>query len=104
MNWFSQDPDAAEIWFQGLPAGDDREGALVAMITSKQQNGEDVLPLVRSVSDPQERKQMMQSVFYTVMQRDPEAARQLMPEMDLSDAEREQFEQFEQLIEQVQNR
>lgn len=92
-NWFSRDPYAASEWLQSLPNGTRRDDAIGAIMHIGVQTIEDREALARSIGDPVKRNRALLAHVGTLMRQDPAAAERLLAEIEMSDADREVYQQ-----------
>lgn len=90
--WVSKDPAAAESWVRSLPGGRDRDDAIVAIVSSRPDTSMTTRRLIDSVSDTSKRKQAMLGHIQRLARDDPAEAKRLLDDVDLTDAERRQYQ------------
>jgi hypothetical protein len=92
--WYQQDAAAAAAWLQGLPRGTERDTAVVAAVSSQFRSLAETDALIDSIGDPTQRKNANLAQVRRLMQTDVSAARRRLAGMNLSEQEREQYEQW----------
>ena len=91
-NWVSKDPAAAETWVRSLPGGQDRDSAVVAIVSARSDTSSSARELIDSVGDATKRKQAMLGHIRRLAHDDPAEARRQLNEIDLTEAERQQYQ------------
>jgi hypothetical protein len=92
--WHAQDSVAAEAWMHNLPRGPERDSVILATVSSNRNSPDNVWKLIESIGDPATRKQGKLMHIQMLANRDSLEAKRLLAEMELSDAERSQYEQL----------
>ena len=90
--WYMQNPEAATRWVMNLPSGNDRDDAILHMSSQWHSPTENQQRLIDSIDNREKRGQVKLRRVYVVMQTDPALARQLLQDSDISDQQRDQFE------------
>lgn len=92
VQWYARDPGSAMTWVSDMPAGALRDSAVVQMsyqwdeLTARQQQ------LIDNIADQNMRSQAKIRRIYNIARSDPERARQLLDDPDISESQREQAE------------
>jgi len=92
--WYRHDRATADHWLQGLPHGAERDAAVVAAVSTQYASPADADRLIASIGDAAQRKNARLARVRQLMNSDIAAARRKLANIDLSDAEREQYEQW----------
>jgi hypothetical protein len=100
-NWYQQDPRAASTWVNGMPRGTQRDQVISRMAHGFQNMTRAEQELIRSIGNPELRAQSQMTALQTLMHRNPEKARALLNDMELTD---EQRRQYETMLEQINGR
>jgi hypothetical protein len=101
-SWVVADFDAASAWAQELPESESRILALVAAVKhAAVHHPVRSVVLAAKIADESLRRDSMQSVFYSLMNHDPERASEVLESVKMDDAGRENFkaqiEEFKRL-------
>jgi hypothetical protein len=90
--WYGSDPAGAQQWVRNLPPGSMRDDAIGGLIN--QWRDFDVVQeeLIESMTDDGKRTQARVRQIYSIMQRDPARARQLLDGLELPSHERQRLE------------
>lgn len=92
--WSWSDPASATTWALGLPQGVVRDAAVVGVLQGTARNGQPDLALLDSIGSEKLRQQAVQSIAFSVMRTDPDAARALIDEHIGDPQLREQLKQM----------
>jgi len=93
VQWYARDPDTAMRWISDLPAGAARDRVVMQMsyqwvdISARQQQ------LIDSIADQDKRSQAKLRRAFSVARSDPEKARRLLDDPDISESQRAQAEE-----------
>ena len=90
--WYRSDPVGAQQWVRNLPPGSVRDDAISGLVN--QWRDFDVVQeeLIASITDEGKRNQARVRQVYSMMQRDPARARQLLDGLDLPSHDRQRLE------------
>ncbi|MDJ0701458.1 MAG: hypothetical protein QNJ07_16535 [Woeseiaceae bacterium] len=89
--WHSRDPYAASAWIDGLPAGKERDMAIVSTISGRRESPSEVMDRINSVTDADMRKRATLDYVQLLSRTDREEARRIFQGIDLSQAERDRY-------------
>jgi hypothetical protein len=92
--WSRSDPVAAERWLNGLPEGRNRDAAISMAAGAWSKPSEQQKRLINSIDDRNMRSQAKFRLAYRLLRSDPPAARKMMQDPDITDEQRQQFEQM----------
>jgi hypothetical protein len=92
--WSRSDPAAAERWLNGLPEGRDRDAAIAMSVGHWKSHGAQQKRLINSIGDRDMRSQAKLRLAFGLLRSDPAAARRMMQDPDITDEQRQQFEQL----------
>ncbi len=92
--WNQKSPAEARSWAQSLPRGDDRDNAILAVSASGRNPGLDSLELINTIDDATKRKQDSMTLVMRLVHSQPAEAEKLLSTLDLSEAERSQYQQM----------
>ena len=89
--WYRNDPDAALRWASSLPAGAERDSAILRMTMSFGDIGRRELKLVDSIADPQSRTNARKMTIVPLARTDQAAALQMLEEMDIPEDQKVRY-------------
>ncbi len=92
--WYSQNPAAADAWIQGLPRGAERDSAIVAIVSMRPESVAGTQQLIASIDDTTKRKSAKLAHIRSLVRSDPDEARRLLRDDELSDEDRDQYERI----------
>ena len=90
--WYENDPAAATQWATDLPAGSIRDDVIMQMSGHWSEPTPEQQDLIASIADQDKRGQAKIRQIYHVMQTDPDRARELLNDEDISSYQRQQIE------------
>lgn len=90
--WYSQNPAPAIAWVNNMPAGQGRDEAISRMADHFFTYSGREQRLLESISNPERRKMAILSAIGIVMHSDPARARAMLDSVELTDAERANYE------------
>jgi hypothetical protein len=90
--WYGNDPQGAERWVHNLPSGGVRDNAISGLVGQWHDYGPEQEALIASIENDGIRTQARVRQVYTLMQRDPVRAREVMEGADLPESERQRLE------------
>jgi hypothetical protein len=94
MTWSHSDPAAAFRYVNSMRPGLSRDDGIAALLNSSREADPAMLQLIASIGDEQRRAEAKLSYVYRLARFDVAGAEALLDELNLSDAERDQFEQL----------
>lgn len=92
--WSRSDPAAAERWLNSMPEGRDRDAAIAMSAGSWTGQTAQQQRLLNSISDRDMRSQAKFRLAFNLLRSNPGAARKMMQDPDITDEQRQQFEQL----------
>lgn len=92
-HWYAQDPTAATQWVSSLPRGPERDDAILSMASDWKQPTSEQDSLIASIDDRNKRGQAKIRHIFSLMRSDPDKARALLQDEDISDAQREKVKE-----------
>lgn len=92
MSWSYSDPAAANRYVSTLRPGSTRDMAIMALMNSAGESDPAMLRLIETIGDEQTRSQAKLSYAYRLARFDAAGAQALLDDLDLSDEERQQFD------------
>jgi hypothetical protein len=93
MTWSHKDPAAAFRYVNSMRPGALRDDGIAALLNSSRESDPAMLQLIASIGDEQRRAEAKLSYVYRLARFDAAGAEVLLDELNLSDTERQQFEQ-----------
>ncbi len=90
--WYRSDPAGAQQWVRNLPLGSMRDDAISGLMSQWRDYDVAQEELIASMTDDGKRNQARVRQIYSIMQRDPARARQLLDGLDLPSHERQRLE------------
>lgn len=96
MTWSRSDSAAASRYVSSMRPGTERDSAIAALSASSRDADPSILRLIETIGDANARSQAKLSYAYRLARFDAVGAEALLDDLNLSDEERQQFEQFMQ--------
>lgn len=90
--WYASEPDAAMRWVSSLPAGGQRDDAVMHMASVWERPTRAQQALIDGIEDKSKRGQAKLLLVYNLVQTDPEQARALLADPDIPEHQRQQLE------------
>lgn len=90
--WYSRDPAAATQWVTNLPRGSNRDDTIMRMAFSWSEPTKAQMDLVAGIEDRDKRGQVKIRQVYQLMQTNPDKARELLEDEDISSEQRAEVE------------
>jgi len=90
--WSAIDPRAANQWVSSLPSGAIRDYTIVQLASQWRNLNRQQRAMIESISDPATRGQAKIRRIYTLMRTNPDKARELLKDKDISAQERKRIE------------
>ena len=94
VGWYRQDPAAATQWIATMPQGAGRDGAILQLAGAWAEPTAQQTALIDGIGDPEIRSQAKLRQIYAVMRTDPDKARAMLDDEDISDQQRAEVEQM----------
>ena len=91
-SWYQRDPVAAQNWVSNLPYGNARDDAIVQMSHRWRNATAEQVNLINSIGDRDKRGQAKIRRIYSLIQTDPDLARELLQDEDIPEYLRQQAE------------
>lgn len=89
--WYRSDPDAAVRWVSSLPAGEERDSAIVRMSLNFSSMGPRELEAIDSISDSKSRTSTKQMAVLRLARTDQAAALRILEGMDIPEDQKVKF-------------
>jgi hypothetical protein len=93
MTWSHRDPAAAFRYVNSMRPGSTRDDVIAALVNSSREADPAMLPLIASIGDEQRKAEARLGYVYRLARFDISAAEAMLDDLNLSESEREQFEQ-----------
>jgi len=97
-NWYQIDPRSASVWVNNMPRGPQQDFVISNLSSGFREATPAEQELVRGISDPVMRSRAQMNMLRQLIRSDPDRARRLLNEMEVSD---EQHRQYEEMLRQM---
>jgi len=87
--WTERDAPAARRWVEGLPRGKVRDAAIASLVGTWETIGPSEQALINSIESQHTREQAKVNRLYTLARTNPDRARELLDDTDISESQRQ---------------
>jgi hypothetical protein len=93
MNWYQQDSGSARAWVNGMPRNEHRDTVISQMASAFRELTPAERDLIRSIGNDELRSRAEMNMLQRLMRQNPERARALLNDMELTSEQRRQYEE-----------